>query len=114
MSEKWNWLIEQFQISNSLGMPSATLLLLLLLLLWLYSPLLGFGCFFTYLVLYTVGRTPWTSDQPVARPLPKHRDTVQTSMPRVRFGPTVPTFERAKTVNALDRAAGHCGTVMVT
>jgi hypothetical protein len=25
---------------------------------------------FSFLILYTVGRTPWTSDQPVARPLP--------------------------------------------
>jgi hypothetical protein len=25
--------------------------------------------------LYTDGRTPWTSDQPVTRPLPKHRAT---------------------------------------
>jgi hypothetical protein len=24
---------------------------------------------------FTDGRTPWTSDQPVARPLPKHRTT---------------------------------------
>jgi hypothetical protein len=29
----------------------------------------------------------------------------QTSMPRVRFEPTIPVFERAKTVHALDRAA---------
>jgi hypothetical protein len=39
------------------------------------------------LILYTVGRTPWTSDQPVARPLPIHRTTqtqnkgTQTFMP---------------------------------
>jgi hypothetical protein len=33
-------------------------LLLLLLLLLLYSPLLGLGRFFTFLILYTVGRTP--------------------------------------------------------
>jgi hypothetical protein len=25
--------------------------------------------------LYTIGRTPWTSDRPVARPLPKYRTT---------------------------------------
>jgi hypothetical protein len=29
-----------------------------LLLLWLYSPLLGIGHFFSFLILYTVGRTP--------------------------------------------------------
>jgi hypothetical protein len=27
------------------------------------------------LILYTVGSTSWTSDQPVARPLPTHRTT---------------------------------------
>jgi hypothetical protein len=51
------------------------ILLLLLLLLWLYSPLLGLDRFFSFLVLYTVDRTPWTGDQPVARPLPTHRKT---------------------------------------
>jgi hypothetical protein len=34
--------------------------LLFLLLLWLYSPLLGLGRFFSFLITYTVGRTPWT------------------------------------------------------
>jgi hypothetical protein len=30
--------------------------------------LLGLGLFFSSLIWYTVGRTPWTGDQPVARP----------------------------------------------
>jgi hypothetical protein len=25
---------------------------------WLYNTLLGTGCFFTFVILYTVGRTP--------------------------------------------------------
>jgi hypothetical protein len=43
--------------------------------------------FFSLLILYTVGRTPWTGYQPVARPLPTHRTTqtqnkrTQTSTP---------------------------------
>jgi hypothetical protein len=37
----------------------------------LYSPL-DLGRFFSFLILYTDGRTPWTSDL-VARPLPTHR-----------------------------------------
>jgi hypothetical protein len=37
--------------------------------------LLDLGYFFSFLILYTVGRTPWTGDQPVARPLPTHRTT---------------------------------------
>jgi hypothetical protein len=40
--------------------------------LWLYSPFLDLG-HFQFLNLYTVSRTPWTGDQPVARPLPTHR-----------------------------------------
>jgi hypothetical protein len=45
------------------------------ILLWLYSPFLGLGRFFSFLILYTVGRTPWTGDQPVAGPLSTHRTT---------------------------------------
>jgi hypothetical protein len=78
--------------------------------LWLYSPCEPWSPF-QFLNLYTVGRTPWTGDQPVARPLPAHRTTqtqhkrTQTSMPRVWFEPTIPVFERAKTVHALGRRA---------
>jgi hypothetical protein len=32
--------------------------------------LLDLGRFFSFLILYTVGMTPWTGDQPVVRPLP--------------------------------------------
>jgi hypothetical protein len=73
-------------------------------------PLLQFRKLF-----YVVGRTPWTSDQPVARPLPTHRTTqtqnkcTQTSMPWVGFEPTIPMSERAKTVYALDRTATVSG-----
>jgi hypothetical protein len=37
--------------------------------------LLNLGRFFSFLILYTVGRTPWTGDQPVARPLPTQNNT---------------------------------------
>jgi hypothetical protein len=37
--------------------------------------LLDLSRFFSFLILYAVGRTPWTGDQPVARPLPTHRTT---------------------------------------
>jgi hypothetical protein len=65
--------------------------------------LLDLGCFFSFLILYTVGRTPWTEDQPVARPLPIHRATqthnkrTQTSMPKVGFEVTIPVLEWTKT-----------------
>jgi hypothetical protein len=37
------------------------------------QPLLGPGLYFSFIIIFTDGRTPWTSDQLVARPLPKHR-----------------------------------------
>jgi hypothetical protein len=63
---------------------------------------------------FTDGRTPWTSDRLVARPLPKHRInayTHQTSMPCVGFEPTIPASERAKTVHALDRSSTVTGNI---
>jgi hypothetical protein len=72
---------------------------------------------FSVLNLFTVGRTPWTGDQPVAGQLPTHRTTqtqnkhTQTFMPRVEFEPTIPVLERAKAVHALDRAATVIGTI---
>jgi hypothetical protein len=65
------------------------------------------GLFFSFVTFfYTDGRTPWTSDQPVARPLPTHRttQTTQTSMPRVGFEPMIQGFELAKTVAHAHRA----------
>jgi hypothetical protein len=79
--------------------------------------LLDLGRFSSILILYTVGRTPWTGDQPVAKPLPTHRTIktqnkfTQISMPRVGFEPMIPAFERAKTVHALDRAVTVIGPI---
>jgi hypothetical protein len=85
--------------------------------LFLYSPLLGLRRFFTFLILYTVGGTPWTSEQPVARPLPTHSRTqnkrTQTYMPGKEFEHTIPVFERSKTVRTLDRASTVIGGVQV-
>jgi hypothetical protein len=39
--------------------------------------MLNLGRFFSFLIFFTIGRTPWKGDQAVARPLPAHR-TVQT------------------------------------
>jgi hypothetical protein len=81
------------------------------LYLWLYSPFLGLGLFFSFLVFYTDGRTFWTGKQPVARPLPPHRTAqtkkkrTETSMPQVGFEPKIAVFERA-----LYRAATVMGT----
>jgi ribosomal protein L15 len=63
--------------------------------------------------------TPWTSDQPIARPLPKH-GTRQTQNKRIHtlnihalsgFEPTIATSERVKTVHALDLAATVIGRI---
>jgi hypothetical protein len=35
---------------------------------------------FQFLNLYKVGRTPWTGDQPVSRPLPTHRKKTHTDI----------------------------------
>jgi hypothetical protein len=54
--------------------------------------------------VYTAGRTPWTGDRPVVRPLPARRKT-QTTM-------SIVGFEREKTVHASDSAPsviGHAG-----
>jgi hypothetical protein len=70
--------------------------------LWLYSPLLDLGRFFSILIRYTVGRNPWTGDQPVARPLPTHRTSqtqskrTQTCMPWVGFEPTIPALSERR------------------
>jgi hypothetical protein len=78
------------------------------------TELVGLGRFFSFLIIYTVGRTPWTGDQNVARLLPVHTTQTQnkrtrTSMPRVGLEHTIPPFERAETVHAVDRAATVIG-----
>jgi hypothetical protein len=86
--------------------------------LWLYSPFVGPWPLVQYFILYTVVRTPWTGDQPIARPLPTHRTTqtqnkrTQTSMPWVGFEPTISAFERAQTFLALVRAATVIGKAL--
>jgi hypothetical protein len=59
-----------------------TMYVYLSIYLWFYSPLLDLSRFFNFLLLYTVGRTPMTLNQPVARLYTKH---TQTSIPRVGF-----------------------------
>jgi hypothetical protein len=58
---------------------------------WLYSPLLDLGRFFRFLI--HTQRATQTQNK-----------GTQTSMPRVRFEPTIPASERPKTVHELDRA----------
>jgi hypothetical protein len=79
---------------------------------------LGIGLwFFQFHDHFTDGKTPWTGDQPIARPLPTRRTTqtqnkcTQTFMPWVGVESMPPGFERLKTVHALDRVANHGCTV---
>jgi hypothetical protein len=60
------------------------------------------GCFFSFLILYTDGRTPSTGDQPDASPLLAYRTTYKINMPRIGFKPTTPALEQLKTVEGLD------------
>jgi hypothetical protein len=91
----------------------------------LYHTLMVSRLLFFSLDVYTIGRTPWTSDQPAARPLPKYRRTQtqnnvrarthkhththQTSMPEVGFQPTITASAWAKSVHTLDRSATMTG-----
>jgi hypothetical protein len=71
--------------------------------------------FFSFVILYTVGRTPRTGDQPVARPLYAHRTTqTQNKRTQIRiFGvgleSMTPEFKRLKTVYILDRVVTVIG-----
>jgi hypothetical protein len=78
----------------------------------LFQPIQGAGLLFSSEIIFRDGRTSWTSDQPVARSLPKHRTTQtqnkhihkhQTSIPCVGFEVTIPVSEWVKTVHDLDR-----------
>jgi hypothetical protein len=89
------------------------MLILVKLYLWRYSPLLDLGRFFSFLVFYTVGRIPWTGDQPVARPLPAHKTTqtqkkhTQASMPLSGIRTHVPSICAGKD-SSCRRPRGHC------
>jgi hypothetical protein len=86
------------------------------LLLWLYSPLLCLGRFFSFLIRYTVGRTPWTGDQSVTRLLPTHRINAHNTDIHASSGirvHTIPAFEKAKKVRVL-RPRDHCDRPILT
>jgi hypothetical protein len=69
------------------------------------------GRFFSFLIYTQLVGLLGRGDQPVARPLSIHRTTqtqnkrTQASMSGEGFEPTIPVFERAKKVHALDGAA---------
>jgi hypothetical protein len=74
-------------------------------LIWLYSPLLGLGRLFSFFIFYTVGRTLGRVISLTQGRSLHTGQHIQTSIPQLGFEPTIPVFERAKTVHALDGAA---------
>jgi hypothetical protein len=92
---------------------------LITIYLWLYSPSLNLGRFFSFfffsqsVVLLGRGISP---SQGLYLHIGQHKQnkSTQTSMPQVWFEPTIPIFERAKIVHALDRAATVICTLTVT
>jgi hypothetical protein len=74
--------------------------------------------FVTFLYNRHFSRSPWMGDRQIASPLPTQNSTTHkkcghTSMPRPGIEPTVPAFDRCKTIRALDRAATGAGTMEV-
>jgi hypothetical protein len=61
---------------------------------WLYSPLLGAGRYYSFVIICRGGRTPWTEDLSVSMLLPTQMTAqtqnkrTQTSMPQVGFEPS--------------------------
>jgi hypothetical protein len=47
--------------------------------------LLDLGRFFSFLIIDTVGMTPWTEDQPVAMSLHAHRTQTQNKRTQYRY-----------------------------
>jgi hypothetical protein len=72
------------------------------------TALVDLGRFFSFLI-YTqsVGLLGWgiSPSQTTHRTTQMQNKRTQTSMPRVGFQPTIPLFEQAKTVHALDCVA---------
>jgi hypothetical protein len=82
------------------------------------QPLFDLGGFFSFLILYTVRRTLWTGRSARRKAATytqnktqtqNKRTHTQTSVPSVGFEPTIPAFERVKTIHGLDRTATVIG-----
>jgi hypothetical protein len=86
----------------------------LLLLLWLYIPLLDLGRFFSFKILYTVGRPPWRGISPSQglylhiehQTQNKHTQDIHAL---IGIRTQVPALERMNTVYVLDHATTVIG-----
>jgi hypothetical protein len=80
----------------------------------LYGPtvlLLDLGRFFSFLILYTVSRTPWTVRQPVARPLLTHRTQTEYTHTGIHALSGIRIHDlnvRAHEDSSCLRPRGHC------
>jgi hypothetical protein len=88
---------------------------------WLYSPLGPWPLVFSFMIILQtagiLGRVI-SSSQGLYLNTRQHKHGINTythqiSMPCVRFEPTIPASERAKTVHALDRSATVTGLLLV-
>jgi hypothetical protein len=81
-----------------------------IIFLWIYSRLLDVGRFFSYLILYIAGRTPWAVPRRYLH-TERHKQNkcTQISMHWVAFEPTIPAFKRPKSVHDLDGAVTVIG-----
>jgi hypothetical protein len=50
--------------------------------IYAFTVLVDLGHFFSFLNLHTVGKTPWTGEQHVARPLPTQTQNKHTETPK--------------------------------
>jgi hypothetical protein len=76
---------------------------------YLPTALVDLGRFYSCLILYTVGGTPWKGDQPVARPLHTHRiNTHNTDIyASSGIGTHDPSIRAGEDISCL-RSRGHC------
>jgi hypothetical protein len=79
------------------------------------QPLVGPLLFSSFLILYTVGGTPWTGDQPVARPLCTHRINTHNRDNNALNGIRThdSSVRASKTVRALDPSATVIGLYVI-
>jgi hypothetical protein len=89
--------------------------------LWLYSPLLNLGRFFSFLIFHTLGllgrRINPSQGLYLHTEQHKHRINAHRhpwSMPWVGLEPSIPAFERANIVHALDREVTVTGSYVTT
>jgi hypothetical protein len=83
----------------------------------LCSPFLNLGRFFSFIILHTVGRAPWTGDEPIARPLFTHRTTqIQNKRTHIYVLSGIRTHDlsvRASEDSSCLRPRTHCDRPMI-